>query len=96
MPIYEYECHGCGHQFEQLVLRDTVPECPECHGHDLERILSQFAVSSDAIRQTNLQRAKQRVAQSSARRDKLHADHEQVREHLQDDYGVDIGKKKES
>jgi putative FmdB family regulatory protein len=47
MPIYEYECRGCGHRFEALV-RETAPPCPECQGTDLQRLLSMFAVSSDS------------------------------------------------
>lgn len=43
MPIYEYACHQCGHEFEALVRQSTVPECPDCHGTDLEKLLSVFA-----------------------------------------------------
>ena len=32
MPIYEYECRGCGHQFEQLIRTGDTPACPSCHG----------------------------------------------------------------
>ena len=50
MPIYEYECRGCGHQFEQLIIHSTTAECPQCHGHDLERLVSLFGVDSDTTR----------------------------------------------
>ena len=43
MPIYEYACHGCGHDFETLVRGDAVPECPTCHSTDLGKKLSVFA-----------------------------------------------------
>ena len=29
MPIFDYECGKCGEQFELLVLKGTVAECPE-------------------------------------------------------------------
>jgi putative FmdB family regulatory protein len=48
MPIYEYTCRDCGKQFEELVRSDSRPECPACHGHRLEKMLSAFAVSSDS------------------------------------------------
>ena len=48
MPLYEYECRGCGHRFETLVRSDTHPSCPSCHSEQLERLLSVFAVSTRA------------------------------------------------
>ena len=46
MPLYEYECQSCHHQFELLVRESTALECPACHGHELEKQLSVFAVSA--------------------------------------------------
>jgi putative FmdB family regulatory protein len=46
MPIYEYECGGCGKEFEALVRSDTVPECPDCHSTELKKMLSVFATAS--------------------------------------------------
>ncbi len=43
MPIYEYACQHCGHEFEALVRPSTVPECPTCHSTELEKLLSVFA-----------------------------------------------------
>ena len=43
MPIYEYACRECGHEFETLVRSDTVPECPRCHATALDKRLSVFA-----------------------------------------------------
>ena len=50
MPIYEYECRACGHRFEQLILHASTPECPSCQSHDLERLISLFAVDSESTR----------------------------------------------
>jgi putative FmdB family regulatory protein len=44
MPIYEYACQTCRREFELLVRNGgPAPECPECHGHALDRKLSAFA-----------------------------------------------------
>ncbi len=43
MPLYEYSCKACDHQFEALVRGSEAPECPACQGRELERRLSVFA-----------------------------------------------------
>lgn len=48
MPIYEYACSRCGHEFETLVRRDAVPDCPHCHSTDLAKKLSVFATAATA------------------------------------------------
>jgi putative FmdB family regulatory protein len=40
MPIYEYACQDCQHEFEALVRSSTVPECPQCHSTQLAKKLS--------------------------------------------------------
>ena len=50
MPLYEYRCMGCGHEFELLVRAGDKPACPSCAGIDLEQRLSLFAVNSDGTR----------------------------------------------
>ena len=41
MPIYEFRCQGCGRTSEVLVRdRESRPECPECGGNDLEKLIS--------------------------------------------------------
>ena len=41
MPIYEFECEGCGTVFEELVAVDAagVP-CPECGSERTRRLMS--------------------------------------------------------
>ena len=55
MPLYEYTCRGCEQAFEALVRNGSTPACPFCQSHDLERLLSVFAVASDSSRTANLQ-----------------------------------------
>ncbi|ACX53165.1 regulatory protein, FmdB family [Ammonifex degensii KC4] len=43
MPIFEFKCSDCGHLFEKLFLdskEEVVLECPQCHSHNLERVVS--------------------------------------------------------
>jgi putative FmdB family regulatory protein len=42
MPIYEFECSGCGHRFDRLQkLSDTDPSiCPACDAPHLRRMVS--------------------------------------------------------
>ena len=44
MPIYEYECRDCRHDFELLVHAGTSPECPACRSVSLQKRISAFAV----------------------------------------------------
>ena len=46
MPIFEYICKECDHQFEALVYGNQKAECPKCHGSKLAPQLSVFAVSA--------------------------------------------------
>jgi putative FmdB family regulatory protein len=84
MPIYEYACRSCGERFEYLVrpssgTADAAITCPSCHGADLERLLSLFAVSSETTAQLHL--AHGRKLGQKGRRDKLQADIEETEHH---------------
>jgi putative FmdB family regulatory protein len=81
MPIYEYECRKCGHQFEQLILKDAVASCPECKSKKLEQLLSSFAVSSQERSEANVKAARQRLAGSKDYRDQKVAEADEIREH---------------
>jgi len=62
MPLYDFHCRTCAHDFEALVRGADVPECPACHGQDLERLLSTFAVSSEERTQAAARVARRRAA----------------------------------
>ena len=47
MPLYEYVCKDCDKEFELLVRASETPECPSCHGTELERRLSVFAAHTN-------------------------------------------------
>ena len=81
MPIYEYTCRGCAHQFELLVLRGTVAACPKCESQDLEQMLTGFAVSSDGIRQANAKAARRAAVRSKNYLDQKVAEAEYIKKH---------------
>ena len=43
MPIYEYACDKCSHEFEveQRITEDPVKTCPKCKGRRVRRLISQ-------------------------------------------------------
>lgn len=82
MPIYDYKCKKCTHEFELLVLKTTVVQCPECKGKRLEQLLSTgIGVSSSSISAANVAAAKRRYAGSKDLKDKRVAEAEHIREH---------------
>jgi putative FmdB family regulatory protein len=48
MPIYEYACRACGHEFETLVRGAETPSCASCASTALDKKLSVFAAQSSA------------------------------------------------
>ena len=48
MPLFEYNCAKCDHQFTELRKssdRDEPLACPSCKASDSKRVVSGFAVS---------------------------------------------------
>ncbi len=104
MPIYEYQCRGCDAVFELLVRSGDVARrvsdesagtCPSCHGQDLERLLSSFAVNSDARSHATLQAARRQLTNSDARREKTRHEQKEIREHVREDYGIKVPEPKD-
>ena len=61
MPLYDYQCKKCGHEFEALIRTgDPAPTCTECGSGDLERLLTSFAVSTDGSREANIKSARKK------------------------------------
>ena len=42
MPVYEYECKACGHEFEreQRMADNPVKKCPSCNAMKAKRLIS--------------------------------------------------------
>ena len=47
MPIYEYRCPDCGHEFEKIqsFSDDPVKDCPSCGAQDVRKKISLSAFS---------------------------------------------------
>ena len=45
LPIYEYQCRSCGHDFEtiQKINEDPLVDCPECEQPELKKLVSAVA-----------------------------------------------------
>jgi putative FmdB family regulatory protein len=80
MPLYEYQCRKCAHEFEVLVRPgDPAPTCSSCGGEDLEKLLSHTAVSTEQTRSTNFTKARERA--KKVNRDKEIAQFEYEEKH---------------
>lgn len=42
MPIYEYQCKACGHEFESLqrISDEPLKDCPKCSAPELQKLIS--------------------------------------------------------
>jgi putative FmdB family regulatory protein len=67
MPIYEFECEGCGARFEELVAAGAAVACPSCGAEPARRLYSE--VRADESRRGEREAARQdRMAESRKRR----------------------------
>jgi putative FmdB family regulatory protein len=76
MPIFEYRCQSCGHEFETLVLKGSVPACPACKAESLERMLSVPAVKSDTTHALAMKAAKKRDAKQASELNRAQREYE--------------------
>jgi putative FmdB family regulatory protein len=85
MPLFDFRCRGCGHEFEALVRASdqTPPECPGCRGRDLEQLRSTFAVSS-AEKTRAAATVKRQQDASVARKENVVKDVEAERHRMED------------
>ncbi|HEX5610675.1 MAG TPA: FmdB family zinc ribbon protein [Solirubrobacterales bacterium] len=79
MPIFDFECEGCGARFEELVGADAAAPCPACGSERTRRLYSRVsppgrqprgaAVRSDESRRGEREAARaDRIAESRKRR----------------------------
>lgn len=60
MPIYEYVCEACGHEFEALIRGNREPVCIQCGSAKLMRRFSLPAVKSESTHAQAMRDAKKR------------------------------------
>src|SRR5262249_79989 len=73
MPLFDYHCKKCGHEFEALVRRDETPACEKCGSKDLQKLLSVPYVKGEtshakAMKAAKARDKKQADAQNDAQR----------------------------
>ena len=71
MPIFEYACRACGHEFETLVRAADTPSCARCASPELEKKLSVFAAESNSA-ETRVATAKRHGRWLATRRGRPH------------------------
>jgi len=70
MPLREFKCRACSHQFEALVRANDPPlTCRACGAADLEQLLSLCAISTEQTTQLALKAGRKRAKE--ARRDEI-------------------------
>lgn len=47
MPVYEYRCKNCGHEFEitQSMSDETLTDCPECGEPQLRKVFQPVGIA---------------------------------------------------
>jgi putative FmdB family regulatory protein len=78
MPIFDYACRACGHEFEALTRGSSskVPKCPECQSEDVERLLSMPRVKSETTKDLAMRAAKRRDSQQASDRTRAQREYE--------------------
>jgi len=71
MPLYEYRCDACGHEFEALQKMSDEPliHCPACDEATLRKLVSAvgFRLKGDGWYETDFKKDKKRnIAESSS------------------------------
>ena len=84
MPLFDFRCRACSHEFEALVRTGATPACPQCNGTDLDRLPSAFAPSSDTMRRASVSTARQNAAKARAERRRV--EHGEMVKHIRDEH----------
>ena len=71
MPIFDFVCSDCQHEFEALVRGSQAATCPKCQSEKLEKQLSLPAIKTEATHGQAMQAAKRRDKAQGAER--MHA-----------------------
>ncbi len=83
MPIYEYKCRKCSHEFERLIRKDEVPPCPECQAADVEKKLT-LGAGVSTTKSRNRVLAIARAKGKAIKKEQDHAQREYERNYIKD------------
>jgi len=68
MPIYEYSCESCGHEFEamQKMSEDPLKTCPSCGADHLKKLVSAagFRLKGSGWYETDFKGGKSKTTES--------------------------------
>ena len=84
MPLFDFKCRACAHEFEALVRSGSAPACPQCQSPELDRLPSSFAPSSEGMRRSALTTARQSAAKARAERRQVQ--HGEMIKHIRDEH----------
>jgi putative FmdB family regulatory protein len=82
MPIYEFKCLKCAHEFEELVKVDQQADCPACGSDRVEKLFSFPSVSTEGSRKRSFAKAREKA--KSVHKEKQHAQAEYERNYIKD------------
>ncbi|MBL3589870.1 MAG: zinc ribbon domain-containing protein [gamma proteobacterium endosymbiont of Lamellibrachia anaximandri] len=73
MPIYEYRCDSCGHEFEALQKMSDAPltECSECGKPELKKLISAagFRLKGGGWYETDFKSGKKKNIHDASKKD---------------------------
>lgn len=85
MPMYDYRCKECGHEFSEVhSINDLPPDCPECETEEVQRLITSaptFAKGMLTPAGTSRRSSKEEL------RDKWREETPKLRKKLRDKYG---------
>ena len=76
MPIYEYQCTACTHEFEALVRSGSVVKCEKCGSDRLEKRFSLPAIQSETTHAMAMRAARTRDRKQGAEREHTQREYE--------------------
>ncbi len=83
MPLYDFKCRACSHDFDQIVKVGEIPNCPMCGAADVEKLLTfNASVSTDKTRSRALASARRKG--QAIKREQDHAQREYERNYIKD------------
>jgi putative FmdB family regulatory protein len=87
MPMYDYRCKVCGHEFTEIhAINDPLPECPECEAEAVQRLITTAPTFAKGIL---THAGDSRRSSKEQLRDKWREETPKLRKKLRDKFGDD-------